>query len=197
MHLLVSPELNTFQTYLQRWRAGNRERNIPSISPANATFLCQLLQLHRPMRVLEIGTANGISAATIAHTLAGWGGHLTTIEISVPTHAEAQTHFDALALSNITALQGDAREQLTIGSLSQKRFDLIFIDAQKSQTHVFYQLCCAVLNAHGLMIVDDVWLHRDKMKHFYQLLQEKSQSYQLHFIDAGDATMVLTFENTS
>lgn len=177
-----------FLTMLEQARADH----IPVISPKNAGFLAQLLTQQRPMRVLEIGSAIGVSSAVIAHTIAQWGGQLTTIEISVPTHAAAQANFTALALCNIRSLCGDAR--VIIHDWAQQgepRFDCIFIDAQKSQTHVFYQAALSVLAQGGMVIVDDVWKYRQKMPLFYALLNNKKQAYSLHFVDGVDATMVI------
>lgn len=174
-----------------------RADHIPVISPKNAEFLAQLITRQRPMRVLEVGSAIGVSSAVIAHTVAHWGGHLTTIEISVPTQTAAQANFTALALGNIRSLCGDAR--VVINGWAQQgepRFDCIFIDAQKNQTHVFYEAALSVLALDGMVIVDDVWKYRQKMPLFYAVLNNKKQAYSLHFVDGADATMVIKPRST-
>jgi predicted O-methyltransferase YrrM len=184
-HLSTHPH---FQTMLERARVDN----IPVISPKNAGFLAQLLRQQRPMRVLEIGSAIGVSSAVIAHTAAQWGGHLTTIEISVPTQVAAQANFEVLGLGNVRSLCGDARAVIADWApQGEPRFDCIFIDAQKSQTHVFYEAALSVLEQGGTVIVDDVWKYRQKMPLFYALLAKKMQAYSLHFVDGLDATMVI------
>lgn len=166
--------------------------SIPVISPQNALFLTQLLMQLRPMRVLEIGSAIGVSSAVIAHSLEEWGGHLTTIEISVPTQAAAQANFAALELRNIRSQCGDARAIIVDWvEQGEPRFDCIFIDAQKSQTHVFYEAALSMLTRGGTVIIDDVWKYRQKMPLFYALLNTKKQAYSLHFVDDMDATMVV------
>jgi predicted O-methyltransferase YrrM len=177
-----------FQSMLKRASVDN----IPVISPKNARFLALLLMQQRPMRVLEIGSAIGVSSAIIAHTVAQWGAHVTTIEISVPTQATAQANFTALALGNIRSLNGDARTIIAHWALQgEPHFDCIFIDAQKSQTHVFYEAALSMLAHGGMVIVDDVWKYRQKMPLFYALLAKKMQAYSLHFVDGMDATMVI------
>jgi predicted O-methyltransferase YrrM len=165
---------------------------IPVISPKNAAFLTQLLTQRRPQRMLEIGSAIGVSSAVIAQAIAPWGGHLTTIEISVPTQQAAAFNLERLGVRNVTSLCGDARNFLSVwAQLGDLPFDAVFIDAQKSQTHVFYSAALSMLSAGGTVIVDDVWRYREKMPLFYELLAHKMQAYSLHFVDGVDATMVL------
>ena len=182
---------SAFYSYLSDWRISSRARNIPNITDKNAAFLCHLLRQNHATNVLEIGSANGVSSAIMAHCIASFGGRLITIEISVPTHAEACEHFAALGLTNITAIQGDARLLLQAAPLAQERFDFIFIDAQKKQSHVFYERAIACATANAVIVVDDAWAQRDKMQPFYDMLAQSHQAYTLHFIDNLDATLVL------
>lgn len=45
------------------------QRNIPILSPATETFLVDLLQKHKPMSCLEIGSAVGYSGNLIGATI--------------------------------------------------------------------------------------------------------------------------------
>jgi predicted O-methyltransferase YrrM len=165
---------------------------IPVISPKNAAFLSRLLAQRRPQRMLEIGSAIGVSSAVIAHAIAPWGGHLTTVEISVPTQQAAAKNLELLGICNVASLCGDARDFLSAWTQQgELPFDAVFIDAQKSQTHAFYSAALSLLAAGGTVIVDDVWRYREKMPLFYELLAQKKQAYSLHFVDGMDATMVV------
>ena len=182
----------TINARLASMRAHAAAHRVPVMSPANTDFVCQLLAQYRPVRVLEIGTATGVSAAAMALSLLSWGGTLTTIEISVPTHAAAQANFAALGLRNVRCMCGDARVLLRDWKAAgEPLFDAVFIDAQKSQTHVFYQAALSVLGRGGLVIVDDVWRYRHKMAAFYGFLAQQQQAYSLHCVDEQDATMVI------
>jgi predicted O-methyltransferase YrrM len=171
------------------------DNTIPVISARNATFLQSLLMQHKPMRVLEIGSAIGVSTAVIAQSLAQWGGQLVSTEISVPTQAAAQANIDALGIRNVQSFCGDARYLLHAwqqqGELTFPQFDCAFIDAHKNQTHTFYEACLPMLAKGAIIIIDDVWKFRHKMQPFYAVLAEKMQAYSLHFVDDGDATMVI------
>jgi predicted O-methyltransferase YrrM len=187
--------MSNFAYQLQRLRELALADNIPVISPRNAAFLSQTLAQRRPQRVLEIGSAVGVSSAVIAHTIAEWGGRLTTVEISVPTQTQAAANLTALGLHNVQSLCGDARVLLSRWALLEQadtaRFDCIFIDAHKNQTHVFYSLALPVLADGGFIMVDDAWLYRHKMADFYALLDTKKQAYSLHFVDGKDATLLM------
>jgi predicted O-methyltransferase YrrM len=179
-------------THLHAMRAQALADSIPVISTQNAVFLSQLLSNQRPARVLEIGSAIGVSSAVIALCAQQWGGTLTTIEISVPTQAAAQANLNALGLRNVHSLCGDARALIAQwAQAGEAPFDCVFIDAQKSQTHVFYEAALSLFAPDGVVIVDDVWKYRQKMLAFYTLLAQKKQAYSLHFVDGADATMVI------
>jgi predicted O-methyltransferase YrrM len=171
------------------------DNTIPIISPLNAAFLQNLLTQHKPKRVLEIGSAIGVSTAVIAQSLAQWGGQLVSTEISAPTQAAAQANIDALNIRNVQSVCGDARDLLQTWqqqvNVTFPLFDCVFIDAHKNQTHTFYEACLPVLAQGATIIVDDVWKFRHKMQPFYTLLAKKMQAYSLHFVDAEDATMVI------
>ncbi len=179
-------------THFQAMRAQAAADKIPVISPQNAEFLAHILLQRRPLNVLEIGSAIGVSGAIIARTLQAWGGQLTTVEISVPTQAKAQNNFSRLGLSNVCSLCGDARVLMAQwAQQAQSPFDCVFIDAQKSQTQVFYEAALGCVAANGAIIVDDAWKYRHKMQAFYQSLAARKQAYSLHFVDTHDATMLI------
>jgi predicted O-methyltransferase YrrM len=178
--------------HLQRMREQALAQRIPVISAQNALFLKLLLAQRRPARVLEIGSAIGLSSAIIGQCLAAWGGQLTTVEISVPTQCAASANLQALGLGNVVSLCGDARVLLRDwAAQGETPFDCVFIDAQKSQTHVFYEAALGLLATGGMVIIDDVWKYRHKMPVFYALLHARQQAYSLHFVDGADATMVI------
>jgi predicted O-methyltransferase YrrM len=171
------------------------DNTIPVISARNAAFLQSLLMQHKPKQVLEIGSAIGVSTAVIAQSLVQWGGQLVSTEISVPTQAAAQANIDALGIRNVQSFCGDARDWLQTWQQQDEftflPFDCVFIDAHKNQTHTFYEACLPMLAQGATIIVDDVWKFRHKMQAFYALLAKKMQAYSLHFVDDGDATMVI------
>ena len=96
----------------------------------------------RPQRVLEVGTAHGLSGLYLASALPP-GANLVTLELDPDVAAASQARFDACEVP-VQVVPGDALER--IPSLTGP-FDLVFLDAQKDQ----YLPCVLALREHGLL----------------------------------------------
>jgi len=116
-------------------------------------FLETLVWLSGARRILEIGTFTGYSALSMAPALPP-GGTITTCELDPDRAATARRHFDASpwadrieihvgpALDSIAALDGP--------------FDLVFIDADKTNYANYYEAVLPLLAERGLVVVDNV-----------------------------------------
>ena len=116
-------------------------------------FLETLVWLLQARRVLEIGTFTGYSAMSMAAALPP-DGRLITCEIS-PERAEvARRHFDASPWADRIEIRvGPALD--TLAGLDGP-FDLVFIDADKTNYRKYYEASLPMLAEHGLMAVDNV-----------------------------------------
>ncbi len=116
-------------------------------------FLEMLVWAARPKLVLEIGTYSGYSALSMAAALPD-GGRIVSCEIS-EKHAEfAQRHVHASPHADRIEIRvGPAGD--TIASLDGP-FDLVFIDADKTGYHDYYEAVLPKLSEHGLIAVDNV-----------------------------------------
>lgn len=142
--LLKELNLETWQTVLApRMLSG----------PLQGRLLSLIAQLTRPKAILEIGTYTGYSALCLSEGLTQ-DGVLHTIDRNPELRALQQKYFDRSGKgSQIIAHLGDATEILP--GLEQK-FDLIFIDADKSNYLNYLQLVTPMLNSGGLLISDNV-----------------------------------------
>jgi caffeoyl-CoA O-methyltransferase len=114
------------------------------------SFLSSLIQ---PNYILEIGTYTGYSALCLAEGLKK-DGKLITIDPNEETNVFAKRFFDQSPLKNkIELVEGDA--QKIIPELTHK-FDLVFIDADKKNYKVYYDLVVDKVNSGGLIIADNV-----------------------------------------
>ena len=101
---------------------------VPIIRPDMQSFLKVLLSVHRPERILEVGTAVGFSAILMAQNTDDTC-QITTIEKYEKRIPEARENFRLAGLENrITLLEGDALE--VMGRLSEP-YDMVFMDAAK------------------------------------------------------------------
>ncbi len=129
------------------------ETEVPIIRKSMQSFLRFLLTLHKPMKILEVGTAIGFSALLMSE-YAPAGCEITTIEKYEPRIPIARENFrKAGKEASITLLEGDATEILKELSGS---YDLIFMDAAKGQYINFMPDILRLLKEGGLLVSDNV-----------------------------------------
>lgn len=125
--------------------------NIPIMQDAGIEFICNYIKDNNIKNVLEIGTAVGYSAMCFANA----GANVTTIERDIERYNKAIDNIKSCNLdSKITAINADALEI----NLTDK-YDLIFIDAAKSQYIKFFEKFKNNLNTDGVIISDNLSFH--------------------------------------
>ena len=140
-------------------RSIDRETQMRSVYPrmlsgkVQGRFLSMISRMIQPTNVLEIGTFTGYSAICIAEGLTK-NGHIDTIEINEELVELNRMNFAKAGLiDKITMHIGNAVEIIpTFG----KMFDLIFIDADKINYPVYFELSLSVLKVGGFILADNV-----------------------------------------
>lgn len=144
------PEPDSLLKELEDFAVKNR---VPILNHVSARFLEQMIAISKPKRVLEIGTAIGYSSIRIARILSG-NSLLVTLEKSAPNYKLAAENFIKAAVQNKIDFQfGDALELMT---KIKKKFDFIFLDADKEDYKNLFDLSIALLNKNGIMFVDNL-----------------------------------------
>lgn len=150
-----------------------KEEQWPIIKPEVADFIQLLLTIHRPIDILEIGTAVGYSSLLMSQYLPSHG-HITTIE-RFPYMCEIAK--ENIAKSNkqnqITLLEGDAANILP--TLSSASFDMIFMDCAKGQYIHFLPECIRLLRKNGLLITDNV-LHKGSVARSRYMIDRRQRT---------------------
>jgi caffeoyl-CoA O-methyltransferase len=104
-------------------------------------------------RVLEIGAFTGVGALAMAAALPP-GGRVTTLEIDEERAAVAREHFAASPYEDrIELIVGDALESL---ARLEGPFDLVWIDAWKSDYPAYYDAVFPKLSERGVIAADNV-----------------------------------------
>jgi predicted O-methyltransferase YrrM len=106
-----------------------------------------------PSRVLDIGTFTGYSAICLAQGLDDFG-LVHTIELDEERHDIAKKYFEKSGLADkIIPHYGNAIDILEI---LKEPWDLIFIDADKPQYSLYYDMVFDYLKIGGIIIADNV-----------------------------------------
>ena len=177
------------------------ENKVPIMMDDGIDFLTTFIIKNQIKSVLEIGTAIGYSAIMMA--LSNPDVTITSIERDEVRYLEALKNIKKLNLENrITLVFKDALDV----KLSDK-FDLVFIDAAKSQSIRFFEQFSRNLNKNGFIITDNMNFHgyvdKDekeiksrnlrqlvrKIKEYREYLKENSD-YQTTFYSVGDGVSV-------
>lgn len=116
-------------------------------------FLSMLSKLIQPKAILEIGTYTGYSALCLAEGMQK-SGELHTIDINEELYDLQRKYFDASGLGKqIFQHTGNALE--IIPDL-KKSFDLVFIDADKTNYPNYLKLVLPKLNKGAVILSDNV-----------------------------------------
>ena len=124
--------------------------------PLQGKLLEMLSKIIKPQLILEVGTFVGYSALCLAKGLQP-DGFLHTIELREEDADTAQNYFTKSSHSKQIILhRGNALE--IIPTLN-KEWDLVFIDADKTNYINYYELTLPRLKKGGVILADNVMFH--------------------------------------
>ena len=116
-------------------------------------FLSFFAKVCRPSTILEIGTYTGYSALCLAEGL-GPAGKLITIDINEELETFTRSFFDRSEYKHqIDYRIADAKDALT---KIDGPFDLVFIDADKRNYALYFDLVIDKMSPGGVILVDNV-----------------------------------------
>lgn len=148
---------------------------VPIIRQDMQSFLKVLLAVHRPQRILEVGTAVGFSALLMAANTEE-SCTITTIEKYEKRIPQARANFERAGMEGrITLLEGDALEVME--SLTEQ-YDMIFMDAAKGQYIHFLPQALRLLRTGGLLVSDNVLQDGDIIESHYAVERRNRTIYK-------------------
>jgi caffeoyl-CoA O-methyltransferase len=140
--------------------------------------LATFSQMLRPKRILEIGTFTGYSAICLAQGLAE-NGLLYTLEANEELEGMINKYIEAANLADkIKLIIGKAMQ--IIPTLDET-FDMVFIDADKSNYSNYYDLVFGKVRKGGFIIADNVlWYGKvlDKQDKDTQAIKDFNEKVQ-------------------
>ena len=196
-------------------RLSNEEESVPLILAETEELLGLLLDLSRPRRILELGTAHGYSALFFAKKLPE--ARITTIERNPVMIKAAKAEFNAREEgSRIDMRTGDAEEILDglVSELSDapqdRKFDFVFIDAAKSHYKSFFESVEKICTKDAIIVCDNIllkgWIiecdgdaarrHRTSIKYMKQFLDylHKRNDIDVTILTGGDGLAIIRFK---
>ncbi len=125
------------------------ENNVPIMNSQTKEFIISVLEIAKPRRILELGTAIGYSSLCFKKYT---DADITTIELDKNTAEIAKRNFEKYNV-NVNLINDNAMKALrTI----DQGFDFVFIDANKSRYLDYFKITSKLLNKDGIIIADNV-----------------------------------------
>lgn len=137
----------------------NRKTHLQTTKPRmlsghlQGRFLAMISKILRPSFILEIGTFTGYSALCLAEGLTE-GGKLITLDTNRETNLIARKYIEASPYAaQICLVEQNALEYIkTVEDIP----DLVFIDADKENYPVYYELLIGKMKPGGIILADNV-----------------------------------------
>ena len=129
------------------------EDHIPIIMDDTLEKIKEILEIEKPNRILEIGTAVGYSASQFAR-YTDKKCKIDTIEIDEERAKEAKENIKKIGFEDrINVIVGNAVD--IIPTLNNK-YDIVFIDAAKGKYPIFLEESLKLINKGGLILADNI-----------------------------------------
>lgn len=176
-----------------------KENNIPIMQKDGILFLINYIKENNVKNILEIGSAIGYSSIKMAKISKSI--KITTIERDTNRYNLAVSNINKFNLnSQINIINDDA-----FNVKLDEKFDLIFIDAAKSQSIKFFEQFKNNLTNNGTIITDNLFFHgltytkeklsrnltqmTRKIREYIDFL-ENNQEFETKIIDIGDGISI-------
>ena len=163
---------------IQARREDALRRGIPVADDETLNFLVVLLQAIQPKRMLEVGTAVGLSGAAMLSVCPN--ARLTTMELEEERYLEAKQNFADFGISDrVNAYMGDAGEIL---AMMDGEYDFVFLDGPKAQYEKYLFDLKRLMKPGATLFADDVLLYgwvsgEEPTPHKRQSIVDKIRSY--------------------
>ena len=154
-----SYSLHTVQKEIIKYNDGLGEIKKMQIAVSQCQFLHLIIKLAKVNSVLEIGTFTGLSAISMSLALPE-NGTIIALDKNEVTNSVAVNFFKkAKQEKKITTIIKPAMETLRELKIKNKKFDMVFIDADKENYPNYYKKSLDLINKNGLIIIDNVLWH--------------------------------------
>jgi len=180
---------NTVLKILEEIEQTAKRQSLPSIGPIKGKIIEEVIREHKPKKVLEIGTLHGYSAILITNIILSEKikneNFATENSLSEPIliSVEKDQKIATIARKNIEycrfsekikVISGDALKEIP---KINSTFDMIFLDAKKTEYFKYIQLIerHSLLNKKAVVVADNVLIYENEMKDYLDYVRNSGR----------------------
>jgi predicted O-methyltransferase YrrM len=160
---------------LEQEDAEERRQGLPAeqrsraVAPTTGQFLFSLVAPQTGCEVLEIGGSRGYSSIWLGAGVRYLGGRVVSVERDPQAAGRWRENVAEAGLEEwVELIEADALEVL---HELQDVFDVVFIDAEKSQYEHYFAHARQRVEAGGVVVADNVLSHRDQLEDYSRARQ--------------------------
>ena len=160
---------------LEQEDADERRRGLPpeersrAVAPTTGQFLFTLVAPQTACEVLEIGGSRGYSTIWLGAGVRYLGGRVLSIEQEPDAARRWRENVSDAGLEDwVELIEADAVEVL---HELEDVFDVVFIDAEKSQYEHYFAHARQRVEPGGLVVADNVLSHREELEDYSRARQ--------------------------
>ncbi len=155
-----SNKLNPILNEVLRYNNSLGDQKKLQISVSQAQLLQIIIKISKVKKILEIGSFTGFSALSMSLALPD-DGKLVSVDKNIEFSKKAKSFYENANDQKIKQIVKPALQYLKELIISKEKFDLIFIDADKENYIEYYENSLSLIEAGGLIIIDNVLWHGD------------------------------------
>lgn len=166
-----------------------KRESLPSIGPIKGKIIEEVIRKNKLKKVLEIGTLHGYSAILITNIILSEKIEnenfstknslnvpiLISVEIDQKIATIARKNIESCGFSEkIKVINGDALKEIP---KINSTFDMIFLDAKKTEYYKYIQLIekHGLLNKKAVVVADNVLIYENEMKDYLDYVRNSGR----------------------
>jgi len=176
----IRPEDNEMLSNMKEYAINNY---IPIIKNEMKQFLETIVFMHKPLKILEIGTAIGYSSIMMTNVMEKYTDldqcSIVSIERNDDMYNQAISNIEIAGRESIIHVHHNEAETVLQQLVDDsEQFDMIFMDAAKGQYLTFLPNCMTLLKVQGLLVSDNVLQGGDVAKSRFSVPRRQRTIHQ-------------------
>ena len=159
------------------------ENHVPIIKNEMKQFLETIVLMHKPLKILEIGTAIGYSSIAMTRVMEKYADidlcSIISIERNDIMYEQALSNIKKAGREHVIKVCHSQAEAVLKELVDDgQQFDMVFMDAAKGQYLTFLPFCLTLLKVQGLLVSDNVLQGGDVAKSRFSVPRRQRTIHQ-------------------